>query len=200
MRKGLTCIDSLKDSDLIFALAGQQRRKIHALKLLKEGWAKALLLSTGRFDIRRFADLDLPAWPRLWEMRCKTPARERHFFVSFDGLTWDVERIPVQTFGTLREIEALGRWLEKRPQIRSLLIVSSGLHLRRVGLCCSKLLPGGVTYRLTSVPDEEAPTPKAPGREGNEIGPVVSEWLKLGLYGVLFSVGGSKRARGSTVP
>lgn len=130
-------------------MAGLQSRKIYGLDLWKQGIASRILLSVGRYEIRRFAALGLPIWSRLWELRSETLPAKRHFFVSFDGSTWDVVRIPVRPLGTLSEIRALGDWLQEQPQITSVLVVSSGPHLRRVGICCSKLLPRRVTFCLT---------------------------------------------------
>lgn len=173
----LVCADPLQTSDLIFALAGRQDRKVYALKLFQEGWAERILLSIGRFDVRRFAGLSLPAWPQLWEMRSATPPEQRHFFVSFDGSRWQVERTPVGRLGTLSEIQALGRWLEERPQIGSLLIVSSGPHLRRVRACCRALLTGRVAYRLIAAPEENP-----------SFSLVLSEWAKVALYGLTLAL------------
>lgn len=184
-RGRLVCADPLETSDLIFALAGRQDRKVYALKLFQEGWAERILLSTGRWDIRRFADLNLTVWPQLWEMRSSTPPEKRHFFVSFDGSRWHVERIPIRNFGTLSELQALTCWLQEHPEIRSVLVVSSGPHLRRVRMCCRELLAERVAHRLVAVPADISPATNASPRTWEALKLVSFEWFKLLLYRVV---------------
>ena len=189
LRRPLACSDPLETADLIFVLAGQQNRKVYGLGLWREDWAKAIVLSTGRFEIRRFADFNLPGWPRLRELWLSTPPKQRHFFVSFDGSDWHVERIPVATFGTLNEIEALARWLEERPQVASVLIVSSSQHLRRVRMCCRALLPGRVLHRLIALPAEYTlAAGQEPWSEREAIRPTLFEWSKIFLYAVVLAL------------
>lgn len=180
LRGWLTCADAVGRADLIFAMAGRQARKSYALGLFERGFAPRLLLSVGRFEIRRFATLKLPAPVDLLSLAAPISPPQRHFFVSFDGPNCQVARIPVRAFGTLNEIEALGEWLERRGEIRSLVVISSGVHLRRVRMCCRALLPKGLELRFLAAPAGETegdckPEPSA-----------LSELVKLPIYrGVL---------------
>ena len=131
----------MEPSDLIFALAGEQNRKEFAVKLLSEGLAPRLLLSVARFEVRRFRQLALPFQLHLPEMAAKLSPAERHFFVFVENGCASVWTIPKARFGTLREILALRAWLNEHPEITSVLVVSSGFHLRRVRMCCQSLLP-----------------------------------------------------------
>lgn len=133
--------DSPEPADLIFVLAGRQDRKVYALELFEKGLAPRIVLSVGRFEIRRFARLDLPVAVDLASSASVVSPPQRHFFVALEGGHSRVQLVPVRKFGTLSEIEALARWLESRPEIQSLLVVSSGAHLPRVELCCRALLP-----------------------------------------------------------
>ncbi len=185
----LACADSPYDADLIFALAGQQGRKVYGLRLFREKRAPRVLLSTGRFEIRRFADLDLPYFVNLLETVAKVAPQQRHFFVSLERQNAQVERIPVRRLGTLGEIEALANWLHDRPQIASVLIISSGLHLRRVKMCCRTLLPRKLKLRLIAVPDE-SPWLNRDGwwRERHARTLVLSELGKLLLYRLVLTL------------
>jgi hypothetical protein len=49
----------IPDADLIFVRAGREDRKLDGLQLFREGRAPRLLVSVGRYEIRRFADLPL---------------------------------------------------------------------------------------------------------------------------------------------
>jgi hypothetical protein len=141
-------------TDLIFVLAGRQARKVYGLQLWRNGLSKHILLSTSRFEIRRFAELGLPVWPQLCAARSRTPPDLRHFFVLYDDLGWSVTRIPLGCFGTFSEICALRDLLLQHPLQHSLLIVSDGSHLRRVQMCCCQLLPKQIVVRYIAVPED----------------------------------------------
>ena len=180
LRDWLTCADSLGPADLIFAMAGRQARKEYALELFEQGLAPRLLLSVGRFEIRRLATLKLPVPVDLLALASSIPPPQRHFFVGFEGGACQVERIPVRTFGTLNEIEALAGWLAGREEIRTLLIISSGVHLRRVRMCCRFLmrerLREGLRIGFLAAPAAEN------GGDGKLEPSPWSELLKLPVY------------------
>lgn len=175
--------DPPSEVDLIFALAGRQSRKVGALSLFREGRAPRLLLSTARFEIRHFAKLDLPHPVNLQQAASAIPPQQRHFFVIFEGSQAQVGLVPVRGFGTLGEVQALGNWLRQHPEIRSLLVVSSGAHLRRVRMCCQVLLPEPLKWRIVAVVDEN-PWLNRDGwwRERHATALVLSELAKLLLY------------------
>lgn len=150
----LSPTDPADSGDLIFVLAGRQSRKLYALELFRQGVGKDLLLSVGRFEIRRFAQLSWPAEIDLAGVAASTPAAMRHYFVSLESGKSEMELISRGRFGTLSEIHALAAWLQKRPHIHSLVIVSSGPHLRRVRACCRALLPGRLELRFLAAPND----------------------------------------------
>jgi hypothetical protein len=174
--------DSVGSGDLIFALAGRQSRKLYALELFRQGMGNSLLLSVGRFEIRRFAQLSWPAEIDLVRVAAPTPAPMRHYFVSGEAGRSEVELISRGRFGTLSEICALAAWLRRRPQIRSLAIVSSGPHLRRVRACCRALLPEGVQLRFLSTPNDGGLTRSEWWRDPHSRRLVVKEVGKLFVY------------------
>ena len=151
----LSGADPIRNADLIFTLAGRQSRKVFALGLFEQGRAPRLLLSVGRFEIRRFAKLRLPANVNLLEIATPVFPPERHFFVIFENHKVEVEWVPRRRLGTLSEIRALATWLRGHPEVSSLLVVSSATHLRRVRMCCRSLLPPQVHTLLAGVPNED---------------------------------------------
>lgn len=169
---------SLAPADLIFAIAGRPQRKVHALELFRSGYAPRLLLSFGRFELRRARELDLPALVDLVAAAKAIPAPQRHFFVLFDGAGAHVEPVRRRRFGTWNELRALACWLALRPEIRSLLIVSDGAHLRRVRMCCRALLPEQLQLGFVAVPQRGKPLRAY----------VIKEWLKIPVYLVLVGV------------
>src|SRR6266446_5386870 len=155
LRAWLACVDPLEPADRIFVLAGRRYRKAYGVELLGRGWARGLLLSTlsaDSLDLSRFADLQLPAWSRLLQLQSQIPPQGRLFFLDYDGTSWRTECLRVRPLGTLNEIAQLARWLRQRPDVRSVLIVSSALHLRRIRMCCRALLPSTATFSLAAVP------------------------------------------------
>ncbi|HEY6935706.1 MAG TPA: ElyC/SanA/YdcF family protein [Terriglobales bacterium] len=177
--------DSTRSGDLIFVLAGRQSRKLYALELIRQGVANNLLLSVGRFEIRKFAQLSWPAEIDLVRVAAATPAPRRHYFVSMESEKSEVELICRGRFGTLSEIRALAAWLQRRPHIRSLVVVSSGPHLRRVRACCRALLPEGVQLCFLSTPDDGRLTRSEWWREAQGRKLVAKEVGKLFVYRLL---------------
>ena len=136
-----TGVPALRPADAIFVLAGRKSRKPFALKLFGSRLAPALILSVGRFEVRHYASLGLPRSDELRHMARSRPPSQRHFFMIFRG--GEVEILPVRVGlpGTLTEIAQLRDWLAKHREVKSLLMVSSAFHLRRVALCCETLIP-----------------------------------------------------------
>ncbi len=183
LRDWLNCSDPLAAADRIFVLAGRRYRKAYGVELLRQGWAPGILLSTLSADslgLSRFAELHLPAWPRLLALQAQIPPQGRFFFLDYDGSAWRAECLPVRLLGTLNEIAQLTHWLRQRPEVASVLIVSSATHLRRIRLCCRALLPKGTRVSLVAVPADAAPGEERDGR-------LIVECAKLLLYWVVLT-------------
>jgi hypothetical protein len=141
-------------SDVIFVLAGRECRKIAGLKLFRDGLACRLLLSVGRFEIRRFCGLDLPVAVNLVAASSLIAPPIRHFFVAFERGKATVERVALLRLGTWSEVNAFADWLEMRPHVRSATVISSGFHLRRIRLCCRLLVPERVELSFFDIQEE----------------------------------------------
>ena len=174
----LSRADPAVPADAIFVPAGLEARKVFAIQLLEKGIASRVLFSVGRFEIRRFPELGLPQTIDLLQMAQSIPPQERHFFVSFENQQFTVQRIPLRTLGTLSEIDALADWLLARPEISSLLVVSSGAHLRRLRMCCRRLLRRNVKCSFVATPEESL-------NNGSNRKAVLFECFKIACYLVL---------------
>ena len=170
--------DIVVPADAIFVLAGHKSRKLFAIELLEQGIAKCIWFSVGRFEIRRFRELGLPQTIDLLQMAQSIPSPQRHFFVLFENQQFTVERIRVRTLGTLSEIGALADWLLTHPEISSLLVVSSGSHLRRLRMCCRRLLRRNVKCSFVATPEES-------GNSGSNHKAILLECFKTACYLVL---------------
>jgi uncharacterized SAM-binding protein YcdF (DUF218 family) len=162
LRAWLSPTDAPRDADLIFVLAGRVYRKDYALELFRQGLAPRIMFSVGRFEIRRFSKMALPVPLDLLKPAQELPPPQRHYFVFFEGQEVETQHVLPGRFGTLTEIEALAGWLSQRQEIRSVLIVSSGTHLRRIRMCCRSLLDPNLKLAFLAAPPalSELPLPK----------------------------------------
>jgi uncharacterized SAM-binding protein YcdF (DUF218 family) len=163
--------DGNSSCDLLFVLAGAKSRKLFAIDEYDRQLASRLLLSTGRFELRKFEQLPICPKPDLVKLAASIPPPERHCFVLYSNGKYQITWIKVGRFGTLSEIEALAQWLDDRPDVKSILMLSSQYHLRRVALCCRFLLPQSVRVKFVGVPGEAISF-----RER------IREWLKMLSY------------------
>jgi hypothetical protein len=181
----LTVCDPCQQSDVIFVLAGRECRKHFGLRLFREGWAPAILLSVGRFEIRRFSNLELPTSLDLLAMASTTEPRHRHYFVKVASRTAEAERIAINRFGTLGEVLAFSDWIRRHVHIRSATVVSSSFHLRRVRSCCRKLVPESTKLSFVAVPDESRDLREHWWRDPDARKQVLFEVLKIAVYNLL---------------
>lgn len=186
----LASTDPVRRQDLIFVLAGRQHRKKDALKLFSSGFGSQLLVSVGRFEIRRFADLALPSPVNLVKAAAAVSPPDRHFFVCFGDENPRVRLVRRGTLGTLSEIQALKAWLAGHPEIRSVLIISSPAHLRRVRLCCRSVLPTTVEWRFVASQEGcSSVSRESWWRDRKERQTVLLEFPKLLLYWAVLRLG-----------
>lgn len=174
--------DPPEHADVIFVLAGRYGRKSHGVKLWRDGWAGTLLLSVDRFEIRRFSTLKLPAPLDLVGIASATEPRQRHYFVEIWNGKVEAHRVAVGRFGTWAEIVGFSQWLRMNDQVGSAMIVSSGFHLRRVRMCCRKLMGERIRLTFVAVPDESRYFRRFWWRNTKALKLVLAEFMKIGIY------------------
>jgi uncharacterized SAM-binding protein YcdF (DUF218 family) len=155
----------------MFVLAGAKVRKLQAWSEFRQGEARKLMLSTSRFELRKFPGL--PVFPKLdlIALAAPIPHRLRHCCVLFEGGEAQVIWVRKKRLGTMTEIEFLGKWLRENPDMKTVRVVSSDNHLRRIRLCCRFLLPATVHVEFEGVRDP-----------GAGIWTSAKEWGKFWLY------------------
>ena len=116
--------------DCIFVFAGKFERKVYGLELYRQGYAKRIVFSVGRFEWRRFPELGLNQDGGLVGLVEKTTPRKRHFFVDREEAQTRCFLVRKGILGTLSEGAAVSHFITSE-NIKSLLIVSSAFHLRR---------------------------------------------------------------------
>jgi hypothetical protein len=145
---------SPRPADCIFVLAGKQERKTYGIKMWCFGYAAQLILSVGRFEWRKFGDLGLESDGGLESLVAQIPAEKRHFLVRLDRQ--DTVCTPVRKgfFGTRSEAREVAKYLRDL-SVRSLLVVSSPAHLRRVALVFRHALgKSGIHTTFVAVPEK----------------------------------------------
>jgi hypothetical protein len=182
----LSVAEPPNSSDAIFVFAGRPERKQYGLELFKRGLAPVLILSVGRFEWRRFPELGLPHDGGLTRLVQETYYKHRHFFVTVGPEGASARFVPTHLLGTLRE--ALGLAEEVRAKgYRSVLVVSTSIHLRRIRLAVRhalRELPVSVSY--TSVPEGASGIRRDNwSRSAAGWSDVTGELLKLPIYRLL---------------
>jgi len=184
----LTKPDSICSADLIFVLAGKQERKDYALRLFRDQFSPRILFSVGRFELRRFSALALPASMGLLRLASEWPPSRRHFFAYMDSKESCIQHVEPKGLGTLTEMSALCDWLKIHREIRTVLIVSSWTHLFRLRMCCKALFPASVTSRLVAVPKDESRKDSSNTQNAEERGQYVLESAKIALYAAVLAL------------
>ncbi|MEW5978502.1 MAG: hypothetical protein AB1898_22120 [Acidobacteriota bacterium] len=136
----LDCSVAPRPVDCLFVMAGRPERKRYAIELWREGLARELILSVGRFEWRGFYQLGLPSDGGLKEWVDNTPPPQRHFFVWFRETEAGCVAVKKGEYGSRSEIHALAEWMQSRTH-RSLMIVSTSIHLRRTAWLVRRELP-----------------------------------------------------------
>ena len=175
LQEYLTLNDPPQPADLIFVLAGRMDRKPCGLELYRAGLAPRLLLSIGRFEVSKMATIDFEAADELIELRNRLPADQRHFFCEVNGSGMQIEQARLPRWNTYGEILGLWEYL-KRCMPRSMIVISSDVHLRRVALTIEKVFPRvPLDVRYYAVPTHDRRY-------------VLTEMIKLAGYRVILSL------------
>jgi hypothetical protein len=139
--ESLTRDDQPKPVDLIFVMAGKIARKHYGIELFRAGMAPRLVLSTERFEVSKMSKFGLARFDELVALRDRTPAHERFFFWKMDASGESIEKRKIPRWNTYGEVLGLRQFLEEE-KAQTVMIVSTGIHLRRVALTCAKVFRG----------------------------------------------------------
>jgi hypothetical protein len=137
----LTRDDAGQPADLIFVMAGRMERKQFGLELFRAGISPRLVLSVGRFEVRKMRSLGLEGFDELIMLRDQTRPEERHFFMNVDASGVRIERARLPLCNTYGEALGFRRYLEQ-VKVRRVIVVSTDVHLRRVSLSFAKVFRG----------------------------------------------------------
>jgi uncharacterized SAM-binding protein YcdF (DUF218 family) len=188
IRGALTVHDSVQPADLIVVLAGRMERKEYGLQLYRAGIAPLLALSVGRFEVSKMHRLIRDGYEevrdgyqKLVALRDTSPANERHFLFLMGASGTQVEKIRLPRWSTYGEALGLRPFLEKQV-VRRVMVVSTGIHLRRAALSFSTAFSGaGLEFLYCPVPAGlESPQPG--------LRYVVQECFKLAGYRAILSL------------
>jgi hypothetical protein len=150
--ESLTLNDSPQPVDLIFVMAGRMERKCYGLELYRAGTAPIVALSVGRFEVSRMSMLDREVLDELKALRDRTPPAERHFFICIDRSGVHLEKAVLPRWSTYGEAVAFRRFWEVK-KARSVMVVSTDVHLRRTALAFDEAFRGApVEFRYCPLP------------------------------------------------
>lgn len=127
----------LHSPDVIFVLGGRPERKQFGLDLFRRERAERIILSVGRYEVRHTASLIVEG-EELRSVARSTPARQRHFFVDYQGHSCRIMVAPLAGHGTYHELSCLAGYLDRQP-LRSITFISTSIHLRRVRYSCRRI-------------------------------------------------------------
>lgn len=139
--EALTRNDPPEPVDLIFVIAGRMERKQYGLDLYRAGFAPRLLLSIGRFEVSKMAAIGFGAADELIRLRNGTMPDERHFFCEMNASGIRIDKVKLPRWSTYGELLALRGRLAGDPA-RSLMMVSTDVHLRRIAVAFERIFRG----------------------------------------------------------
>jgi hypothetical protein len=187
--ESLTRSDPPKPADLIFVLAGKMERKQYAMDLYGAGIAPRLLLSIGRFEVSKMRTIGFASADELIELRDRTPPGQRHFFCEMNASGIRIERPKLRRWNTYGEILGLREYLDG-DTTRSIVIVSTDVHLRRVAGVFDKVFRDApIEARYCPVPARYSSLRKEEWwNRANDRRYVVKELTKLAAYRTILSM------------
>jgi uncharacterized SAM-binding protein YcdF (DUF218 family) len=116
-------------------------RKYYGLELYRAGFAPRLVLSVGRHEVSKMPATDWEGLDELKSLRDRTPPAERHFFMTTDVSGVRFEKTNLLRCSTYGEALAFRNFLQRR-QARTVMVVSTDVHLRRVALTFATVFKG----------------------------------------------------------
>jgi len=192
----LTRHDAPGPVDLIFVLAGRPERKRYGLELYRKGIAPRLLLSVGRFEVSKMAAIDCGLARELMARRDRTAPEERHFFCEINASGFHIERPRLRRWNTYGELLAL-RTFEGLGAVRSMMVISTDVHLRRVAMVFDKVFRDApLEVRYCPVPaDCSSLNRNQWWTRSEDRGYVLREAVKLFAYRTILSMPDALAAR-----
>ena len=185
----LTLNDPVQAADLVFVAAGRMERKQYGLELYREGVAPRLIISVGSTEVHRMWRLNLDGLDGLVAARDNTRPEERHFFVGVDCWGTRVEKVRLPRLNTYGEAVGLRRFLEGEV-VRSVIVVSTDVHLRRIRVSFRRVFRGTALKVLyCHVPSGLAPFTKDRWWMRSDVRRLVlKEGVKLAGYRLILSL------------
>lgn len=123
----------------------------------------------------------------LLALRDATLPAKRHFWIDISHEQTTVSRATLSRVGTFEELEAVADYLKVQPP-RTLGLVSTSIHLRRMRFCCSRItFFQQINVLFWPVPEVEA-SPQRDGwwRSPANWGYICSEFVKLAGYYLVY--------------
>ena len=144
-------------SDCIFVPAGNQERRLYGIKMWRFGYAGQLLLSVDAFESQKLSELKLEPDGSIEKLAAQTLPDKKNFFVRLDRQEASYFMVRVGRLSMHSEAQALAGYVREH-SMRSLLIVSSPVYLRRASLSFRRALRKyNVRLTFVAVPGQMPP-------------------------------------------
>jgi hypothetical protein len=176
--------------DVIFVLAGRPERKRYGWELFRRGVAPMLLLSVERSEARFLkARVGLPTDGGIGRYLPISPEQGNHLFLWCEQNRMRPEVVRLPELNTFGEIAALCTLIH-RYGFRRVLIISTGIHLRRIRYAVRQLLgPTQARITYTGLPRKIfGPRYNHWPAPGQALWAALSEWIKLVGYQLKYGV------------
>lgn len=158
--------EKLQPADVIHVLGGRSERTLYALQLYRQGYGRKLFF-TGEevaFLLKRYAfNQGVP--------------------------TEDVIKLESKAISTYQEAQELKRLLENDPTLRSVIVVSSPYHMRRVHWTFEQVLDDQITLQFAPVPFERSRDNRQWWTDRRSQKNVINEYIKLFIYWLKYRSG-----------
>jgi hypothetical protein len=164
---------SPRPADCIYVLSGNQERNAYGTKMWRYGYSRQLILCVGRSELPNFTQLRLETDSEPEPLLKRMSAAGDHFLIRRDRQQTSYAPARMGRLKIRSETRALAEYLSDIP-VRSLLVVSSPIHMRRVALSFRRAFrKAGVHLAFVAVP--ENPSLSSPSIRA-EI------WMEFGKY------------------
>jgi hypothetical protein len=141
-------------ADCIFVLSGKAGRKDHGIQLWRVGYSPQLILSIGRQEWRDSNNQETKSDDKLELFGLQIPEEGQHFLIRLDQQETFCEQVSIGFLETFSEARVIAKYIRDL-SIRSLLVVSSPIHTRRVSLAFRRVFrKSGIRLIFVAAPEK----------------------------------------------
>ncbi|MCI0528607.1 MAG: YdcF family protein [Nitrospira sp.] len=158
--------EKLQPADVIHVLGGRSERTLYALQLYQRGYGRKIL----------FTGEEVASFLKRFTLRQGVPSDA---VIQFES----------RADNTYQEALELRQLLEEEPTLRSVIVVSSPYHMRRVRWTFEQVLDDQITLQFAPVPFERSRDNRQWWTDRRSQKNVINEYIKLFIYWLKYRSG-----------